>query len=120
MPAIWHIYYVKNCRHAIPVPKDKLVVIVCVSIKPRGFLINTRIHPFIQNRADLLVCQAAIEAANHKCLDYDSYVDCKDLYPFEDDELLDVRDPVSSQARTEIKKAVAASKTIEPCYKKII
>jgi hypothetical protein len=119
MPATWHIYHVKNCRHTTP-PKDKLVIIACVSVKHMGFLINTDISPFVKKRPDLLACQVVIKASEHKCLKYDSYVHCAYIYPFEAAELCDIRDPVSNQAKTEIKKAVALSKTIEKCYKKII
>ena len=87
MPDLWCIYFVKNCRHARPSPKSKLVAVVCRDSKAMGFLINSTIHPFIQKRSELLACQADIEAASHACLDYDSYVDCIDLYEFEDAEL---------------------------------
>ena len=85
-----------------------------------GFLINSTIHPFIQKRSELLACQADIEAASHACLDYDSYVDCIDLYEFEDAELTHSRGAISDQAKAEIKKAVTHSKTIEKRYKRLI
>jgi hypothetical protein len=119
MPAIWHIYHVKNCRHTTP-PKDKLVVIACVSVKCMGFFINTDISNFVKNRPHLSECQVVIKASDHKCLKYDSYVDCANIYAFEDAELSDIRDSVNNQAKTKIKAAVALSKTIEGCYKKII
>lgn len=119
MPAIWHIYHVENCRHSTP-PKDKLVVIVCVSVKHMGFFINKDINPFIQKRPELLTCQVVIKASEHKCLKYDSYVHCARIYPFEDAELSDIRDPISTQAKTEIKQAVNRADTVEKCYKKII
>ncbi|MCX6006324.1 MAG: hypothetical protein NTZ34_03570 [Chloroflexi bacterium] len=119
MPAIWHIYHVNNCRHATP-PKDKLVIIVCVSVKYMGLFINKAIHPFIKKNPDLLACQVVIKASDHKCLSYDSYVNCTRLFPFEADELSNVKDAVNSQTKTEIKTAVALSTTIEKCYKKII
>ena len=103
-----------------PTPKDKLVAIVCRDLKPMGFLINSGVNRYIQKQPDLLACQAVIEASSHRCLDHDSYVDCVDLYPFEDAELVDGRDPISKQARAEIEKAVANSKTIEKRYKKLI
>jgi hypothetical protein len=120
MPGIWYIYHVKNCRHAKPTPKDKLVIIVCSDTKPWGFFINTGIRQFVQKQPELLVCQVSIKATNHKCLDYDSYVDCTELYPFEDTELLDVRDPVNKQTKAEIKKAVTVSKTIVERHQKLI
>ena len=120
MPAVWCVYHVKKCSHARPAPKDKYVVIVCRESTLMGFLINTRIHPYILKRSDLLACQAVIEASSHRCLQHDSYVDCIDLYPFDDAELLDARESISEQAKAEIKKAVSNSKTIEKRYRNLI
>jgi len=120
MPEIWHIYHVQECRHARPCPKNKYVAIVCRDLTPMGFLINSSIHQYIQNRSELLICQAPIEKANHKCLSRDSYVDCIDLYPFGDTELIEDGGPISEQATARIKEAVNNSKTIEVRYKKLI
>lgn len=120
MPSIWHIYHVKNCRHAKPVPKDKLVVIVHKDPEPWGFFINTGIRQFVQKQPDLLICQVSIKAKDYKCLDHNSYVDCAELCLFENTELLDSREPINEQTKTEIKKAVAVSKTIIVRHKKLI
>lgn len=85
-----------------------------------GFLINTGIHPLIQKRPELLACQALIEKSHHRCLSHDSYVDCIDLYDFEDEELVEGAVPISEQAMLRIKEAVDKSKTIEKRYKKLI
>jgi hypothetical protein len=85
-----------------------------------GFLINSSVHKYIQNRPNLLACQVPIEESNHKCLSRDSYVNCVNLFEFDDAELVEKRDPVSARARTQIKKAVNNSKTIEKRYKKLI
>lgn len=119
MPATWYIYHVKNCCHVKPTPKDKFVVIVCRDLKAMGFLVNSEIRPYVQKRPNLLACQVIIEASSHKCLDYDSYVDCSNLYPFEDTEL-SARNPITKQAKEDIKKAVTNSKTIELRYQKLI
>jgi len=47
-------------------------------------------------------------------------VDCKDLYEFEDTELVEDYGPISKQAMARIKEAVNNSKTIEVRYKKLI
>lgn len=117
MPAIWHIYYVENNRYA---SHGKLVVIACISVKPMGFLINSEIHRFIQNRQYLLISQVVIKAADYKCLNHDSYVNCVDLFPFENSDLSEIRDPINDETRMAIKKAASLSKNIEGCYKKII
>lgn len=120
MSDIWHIYHVQNCSHVRPTPKNKYVAIVCRDLAPMGFLINSSIHKYIQNRPDLLASQAVIEESNHKCLSRDSYVDCIDLYEFEDTELVEDYGPISEQAMIRIKEAVDNSKTIEVRYKKLI
>ena len=120
MPDIWRIYHVKNCRRAKPIPKDKLVVVVYRALNPWGFFVNTGIRRFVQNQPELLICQVSIQATNYKCLDHNSYIDCSELYPFEDAELLDGRDTINKQTKTEIKKAVAASKTIVVRHQKLI
>ncbi len=119
MPALWHIYHVVNCRHSTPV-KDKLVVIACFSVKYMGFLINSDINTFVKKRPQLLICEVAVKASDYQCLAHDSYVHCVDIYPFDDNELLNIRDPISDRTKLEIRRAVAASMTIERCYKKII
>ena len=120
MPLIWHIYHVKNCRHAKPKPKNKFVVIVHKDPMPWGFLINTGIRPFVQKQPDLLVCQVSINATDYQFLDHNSYVDCTELYLFDDTELLDAKGPVNQQTKAEIKKAVAVSKTIIKRHQKLI
>lgn len=120
MSPIWHIYHINKCRHARPAPKDKFVVIVCEAESAMGFFINSEVNPFIQKRPSLLACQASIEASHHACLRRNSYVDCVEIYPFEANELSDMRDPVSKQAKLEIQNAVAKSKTLEKRYKELI
>jgi hypothetical protein len=120
MPDIWCFYHVKNCPHTRPIPKDKFVAIVCRDSYCLGFLVNTNIHPFIRKQPDLLVCQVKIRASNYRFLDYDSYIDCNDLYPFGDTLLLDSRGLISRQTKIEIIKAVSISKTIEGRYQKLI
>jgi hypothetical protein len=120
MSPIWHIYHIKKCRHARPAPKDKFIVIVCETESPMGFFINSDINPFIQKRPNLLACQADIEAPHHKCLRQNSYVDCVEIYSFEANELSDIRDPISEQAKLAIQKAVAKAKTLEKRYQKLV
>lgn len=119
MVPLWHIYHVKNCRHAKPEPKDKFVVIVCRDVQAMGFFINTEINSYIKNRPELLACQVVIEASDHKCLDWKSYVDCRKLFPFEDAEL-SIRNSVIKQTREAIKSAVNISETLVERHKKLI
>ena len=120
MPNTWCIYHVKNCTHARPAPKNKFVAIVCRDLKCMGFLVNSEIYPFILKRPALLACQVKIKALNYSFLDHDSYIDCIDLYDFEDAELLDRLTPINIVTKAEIKRAVKDSETIAPRYQKLI
>ena len=117
---VWQIYFVPHCQHTRPDPKPKLVVVVCIGARPMGFLINTNIDTWIQIDPAKLATQALILAAEHSCLKYDSHVDCLDLYPFDESELTNKRDPISPTAKASIKTAVSNSKTIVTKFKKLI
>jgi hypothetical protein len=114
----WHIYHVSKCRHATP-PKDKYVVIVCLNPNPYGFLINSRISQFIQNRAALLSSQVAIAAERYSFLKHDSYINCGHLFSFRSGELHSVQG-IQNNTRRAIKRVVASSKLIEPIYRRLI
>ena len=119
-PVLWHVYHVRNCRHTRPNPKDKFVVIVHIDSNPRGFLINSQISNWLQNRPKLLVCQARIQAQDAPFLSHDSYVACHDLYEFFNDELTNSRGPIDLQTKNAILQAVKTCPTIEQKYKNII
>jgi len=119
-PKAWFIYFVPNCSYTRPQPKDKLVIIVCRDQYPWGFLINSEIDPWIQIHPEMLACQAHVKATEHPCLAYDSYVDCIDLFRFDDFELTNVRDEVSKKAKKSILEAVGVSKTISRGHKRLI
>jgi len=110
MPALeqlWRIYFVKDCRHTLPDPKDKYVIATHIDGDTLGFLINSQITPWVQRRPHLLVCEAPILAQQHSILRHDSIVDCRSLYPFTDDELTVHKGMVSAQAKSDILKAIA-------------
>ena len=117
---IWGIYYVDPCQHTIPYPKPKLVVVVCVDAKPMGFLINSEIDVWIQIDPQKIICQAQILVSEHPSLDYDSWVDCLSLFPFEESELNRKREPVSPTAKQRILEAVRNSRTVDRKLKKKI
>ncbi len=98
-----------------------MVVIVCRDDYPRGFLINSEIDVWIRISEWKLASQVPIPAVDHTpCLDHNSYVDCLDLYRFDEHELMEKRLPVSEAVKQSIKAAVDASRTIERKYKRLI
>lgn len=85
-----------------------------------GFLINSGIHRYILKQPDLLACQVKIKASDYKCLNHNSYIDCIDLYAFDDAELTDERDTINIMTKAEIRKAVGNAKTLEARFQKLI
>lgn len=116
----WRAYYCPICQHRKPAPGPKYVVIVCNDAFPMGFLINSRITPFIAKSPDLLAGQVTILVAEHPFLQWDSHVDCNDLYPFDEKDLTDDRGPISDNAKTRIKETVAKSRVLTRDEKKMI
>lgn len=119
MPDIWRIYRIENCRHTHP-PKLKFVVIVCKDIDYMGFLVNSRINRFIQKKPDLLECQVILNKSGYRFLFHDSYLDCSEIYPFEDAELVVGLELVNDKTKLEIKTVVSKAKTIEKRYQNLI
>jgi len=119
MPDIWRVYRVKNCRYTHP-PKDKLVIIVCRDTECMGFLVNSKIHPFILKRPYLFACQVKLSNSDYGFLFRDSYLDCGRIYPFKDAELVVGVELINDKTKADIKTAVANSKTIEKKYRDLI
>jgi hypothetical protein len=117
---LWHLYFVQNCRHTRPAPKNKFVVIVHTDNAALGCLINSNLTNWLRNNPHMLVCEVNILASEHSALSYDSYVDCQDLYPFLDSELTSDRGVVSQQARIDILNAIAKCPTIATKHKNAI
>jgi hypothetical protein len=87
--------------------------------RPMGFLINSKISNWLRKRPGLLICEVSISAAEHTCLRYDSFVDCRDLFSFNDWEIKR-RVAVSEQAKIAILQAIRDCPTIERKYKAAI
>lgn len=64
-----------HCDFTTP-PKDKYLVIACVTPKLLVFVVNSEINEFIQNRPDLLKCQVSLNQADYEFLQHDSFADC--------------------------------------------
>jgi hypothetical protein len=117
MPAKWEIFYLQPCRHTLPQPKDKFLVIVYIDPLPHGFLVNSRINAFIANRSYLLCCEASILQAQHRFLKYDSYIDCRDIFSFDRSELVNSKGFLSDTAQAEVIKAVQLCPVLETIHK---
>lgn len=119
MPVVWRIYRIKNCRYTHP-RKKKFIVIVCEDEKYMGFLVNSTISQFVCNRPYLLECQVPLSKSDYGFLFHDSYLDCSQIYAFEDDELVIGLELINDKTRSEIKAVVSKAKTIEKRYQSLI
>jgi hypothetical protein len=118
MIVAWYIYRTDLCRHTTP-PKRKYIAIVCLNPNPYGFLINSRISPFIQSREKLLAHQISVTADKYGFLDHNSFIDCSQIFSFKEGELQSIQ-KIQNNTRTEIKKIVAGSDYIAPIFQKLI
>jgi len=119
MPSAWQVYHVKKCCHTHP-PNNKYVSIVCKDIEFMGFLVNSELSNFILKRPDLLTCQVVLTASDYGFLKNNSYLDCGQIYPFDDDVLMISVSDINKKTMLAIKTAVSKSKTIEKQYKDLI
>ncbi len=117
---LWHVYHVENCRHTRP-PKNKYVVIVHIDTTAYGCLINSTIHPWVSvYHPELMVCEADFPGLQHRGIKYDSYVDCKDIFPFFDTELVSDRGEISADVKAAILNAILQCPMIPGKYKTAI
>lgn len=59
--------------------RSKFLVVAKVDRECCTFIVNSRIHPFIEAHPSLSVCQVRIDAARHAFLKRDSYIACHQL-----------------------------------------
>lgn len=117
----WQVYHVLNCRHALPFPKDKFIVIACVDGGiPYGFFINSAVNKFVSARPHLLACENRILSAEHPFLSHDSWVDCQIIYDFTAKELSNLRGILSPAAITTTQNAVTRCKVLQGHFKNLI
>jgi len=116
----WQVYFIVNCRHAKPLPKDKYVVVACFDPNPCGFFINSRVNPFIQNQPALAACEAPLSATDHPFLSHNSWLDCRDILSFRADELSDLRGVISPHVIPTVVSIVQACPVLRNRFKKLI
>ena len=59
--------------------RSKYLVVAHVDRECCTFIVNSRVHPFIEAHATLAVCQVKIDAARHAYLSRDSYIACHQI-----------------------------------------
>jgi len=116
-----------NCSFTNP-SKEKYLVLTCIEPKLLCFLINSRIHPFIEKNPHLKQSQILISQVSHSFLDHDSFIDCKEVHELSLDDVknqvrLDmgrIKEEISAEVKNTIIKTISASSTITPRLKKWI
>ena len=117
----WQVFHILNCRHALPFPKNKFVVIACVDGEiPYGFFINSAVNRYTLSRPYLLACESQILSAEHPFLSHDSWVDCRAIYPYTLHELSDLRGTLSGPAIAATLEAVKRCSVLPRRFKKMI
>jgi len=114
----WHICHVDMCRFTKP-PKSKFVAIVCANPKLYGFLINSTVCQFVQDRPELKECQVIITESQYRFLTHTSFVDCSKHFEFEDWELTP-KHKILENTKNEIIKVVSESRLFTPSFKELI
>ena len=120
MASKWEIFHIVNCTHAKPFPKNKFLLIAYVDPQPHGFFINSRVNAYVQQRPHLMRCEASIQAADHPFLHHDSVVDCRDIFPLHQNDLIDSRGHLSSAGIASVESAVVACPVLERLHKRHI
>lgn len=119
MPDVWRVYRIKKCQHTSP-PKPKFVVIACKDEEYMGFLINSEISQFVLNKPYMLACQITLTKAEYNFLFHESFLDCAQLFPFRDSELVIGLEMISDKTKAEIKEVVSKAKTITKYQRELI
>ena len=69
--------------------KNKFLVVASVDAECCTFVVNSRVHPFIEARPDLSVCQVRVDAARHDFLRRDSWIACHEVLKLRTDAVID-------------------------------
>jgi hypothetical protein len=116
------------CDFTVP-PKEKLLVVGCVSPHPLLLVINSEINEFYRRRQHLFDRQVKILADEHDFLDHDSFVDCaqtieafskNDLEHQVVGDMQRMRGYLSPSAKVAVRNGIMAARTISVLHKQWI
>ncbi len=68
--------------------KNKFLLVASVDAECCTFVVNSRVHPFIEARSDLSVCQVKVDAARHDFLRRDSWIACHEVLKLRTDAVI--------------------------------
>src|SRR5690606_27507574 len=76
-------------------PKYKFLVVACTT-PLLVLVVNSQIHPFVESRPDMRVCQVPLEVVTHPFLTHDSWTSCVEAhnaFPYDELAALACQDP---------------------------
>jgi hypothetical protein len=76
-------------------PKDKYILVACVTDPPKLFLINSEIPRFVAKRPKQKASQVKLKASDYSFLQRDSYVNCAEVVDVFDEDA--IRNQLMSQ-----------------------
>lgn len=100
--------------------KNKFLIVASVEADCCTFIVNSRVHPFIESRAELAVCQVRLDVARHPFLRRDSWIACHQVLTLRTDavvtELLAdmsrIKGAVHAAVRNEMAAAIKRAPTL--------
>ena len=100
--------------------KNKFLVVAHVDAECFTFVVNSRVHPFVEARPDLAVCQVKVDAARHDFLRRDSWIACHEVLKLRTDAVVAelvkdmgrLRGSIHEEVLTEIVAAVKRAPTL--------
>lgn len=108
--------------------KNKFLVVASVDAQCCTFVVNSRVHPFVEARQELSVCQVKVDAARHDFLRRDSWIACHEILTLRTDTV--IADLVADTSRLkgrihrdildEVVAAVKRAPTLSPKVQKRI
>lgn len=137
-PALVHRYALQPgrilylfCNFTTP-PKQKYLVVVSPAgdtHPPLFFVINSRIHPYLQSSPALAACQICITPQDYPSLNHASYIDCsKVIYSLSEQEILSqidqdgrsIKDTLLPATIGQILAVVSMAETISLYHQRLI
>jgi len=102
--------------------KNKYLVVASVDAECCTFVVNSRVHPFIEARAELSVYQVKVDAARHEFLRRDSWIACHEVLKLRTDAVIaelvadmgKLKGRIHRDVLNEIAAAVKRAPTLSP------
>jgi hypothetical protein len=116
-----------SCDFTTP-PKEKYLILVCADTALM-FIVNSRIHPYIQNRPALRRSQICLRSTDYDFLPHDSYADCSKVIDELDltqisaqvnNDLARIKGEITDATKEEIIRVVDNASTIAEDHKRAI